>query len=62
MLEWPKGVRKTDGIWFPFWYKEVINSTTFKNYTKKKIILPKKYNKIYHECLNIYNYINNYKI
>ena len=65
MLNWPKGKRETDGIWSKVWYENVINSTGFSNKTnnkKEKIILPKKYEKLYEECLEIYNLINKYKI
>ena len=65
MLHWPKGKRETDGIWSKVWYENVINSTGFSNKTnnkKEKIILPKKYEKLYEECLEIYNLINKYKI
>ena len=32
MLQWPKGIRKSDGIWADIWYKNVINSTYIRKY------------------------------
>ena len=29
MLKWSRGERKTDGVWSPYWYKNVINSNSF---------------------------------
>ncbi len=65
MLKWPKGERDTDGIWSKVWYENVINSTGFKKnktQTSKKINLPDEYQKIHKESLQIYNYMNKYKI
>ena len=62
MLHWSQGLRETDGIWSSIWYEKVINSTCFETYKKKNIILPKKFHKIYEECLSIYNIMNSHKI
>ena len=32
MIFWPKGKRKTDGIWSKIWYKNVEQSNTFKKF------------------------------
>ena len=37
MLSWPKGGRDTDGVWAPYWYSSVNDSTGFKPYEKKEI-------------------------
>jgi hypothetical protein len=29
MLEWPAGLRPTDGVWAPAWYQSVERSTGF---------------------------------
>ena len=62
MLNWPKGYRDTDGIWSKVWYKDVISSTTFNNKNSKEYIVPKTYENIYKECLDIYEEINKYAI
>ena len=56
MLNWPKGIRSSDGIWGKYWYKNVVNTTGFNRvYHKKK--LPYKYDKIYYECFKYYEYL-----
>ena len=62
MLNWPKGYRDTDGIWSKVWYHDVISSTTFKSKNDKEYIVPKNYEKIYKECLEIYEEINKHSI
>ena len=62
MLKWPKGYRDTDGIWSKVWYQDVISSTTFNTKNSKEYIVPKTYENIYKECLDIYEEINEYAI
>ncbi len=62
MLKWPKGKTKDFGIWYKHWYHDIINSTEFaitKNIIKD---VPKNYEKIYMESLNIYDHMNQYSI
>ncbi len=40
MLSWPAGARTEDGVWAPYWYHNVHQSTGFKPYQKKVIDLP----------------------
>ena len=61
MLDWPKGARKTDGVWYPYWYKNVIKSSSFKPYKKSNESLPKEYNNLLEECLQCYDYLNSFK-
>jgi len=60
MLNWPKGSRKTDGVWSPYWYKNVIKSSSFKPYKKSNKRLPKEYISLLEECLPYYNYLNSF--
>jgi hypothetical protein len=62
MLNWPKGYRDTDGIWSKVWYQDVISSTTFNTKNFKEYIVPKTYENIYKECLDIYKEINEHAI
>jgi len=62
MLSWPKGTRKSDGIWSKVWYQKVTNSESFQKNDNKIINIPKKYTKIYDECLKIYHELNQYAI
>ena len=55
MLEWPRGKRKSDGIWGKYWYGNVENSTGFKPFQKKKTIIDKKLIPLYDKCLKDYN-------
>ena len=61
MLSWPKGSRKTDGVWSPYWYKNVIKSSSFKPYKKSNESIPKEYNGLLEECLQCYDYLNSFK-
>ena len=62
MLNWPKGFRDTDGIWSKVWYQDVISTTTFNPNSKKDYNVPKDFENIYKECLEIYEEINEYSI
>ena len=62
MLNWPKGFRDTDGIWSKVWYQNVISTTTFNSNINKEYNVPKDFENIYKECLEIYEEINEYSI
>ncbi len=34
MLSWPSGRRESDGVWAPYWYRNVEKSTGFKRYQR----------------------------
>ena len=55
MLKWPKGKRKSDGIWSKYWYRNVENSSGFQPFQKKNIIIDKKLTPLYDKCLVSYN-------
>ena len=57
MLSWPPGIRETDGIWGKHWYKQVENSTGFNPYIKTNKIIPLKYQSLYDECIQYYNFL-----
>ena len=61
MLYWPKGPRETDGVWASYWYKNVMNSTSFNVYKESKIKFPPKYKYLLEECLPYYEYLYLYK-
>ena len=61
MLDWPKGPRETDGVWASYWYKNVMNSTSFIIYKESKKKFPPKYNYLLEECLPYYEYLYSYK-
>ena len=55
MLKWPKGKRKSDGIWAKYWYRNVENSSGFQPFQKKNIIIDKRLTPLYDKCLVSYN-------
>ena len=61
MLKWPKGTRRTDGVWSPFWYKNVINSNSFFPYKNSQEKIPSKYKMFFKECLPHYDYLRSFK-
>ena len=62
MTNWPKGARDSDGIWGLVWYEKVNNSTSFEKYSESTLDVPKKYYDIYNECLEIFNYMNEFAL
>ena len=55
MLKWPRGKRKSDGVWAKYWYGNVENSSGFKPFQKKNIIIDKELIPLYNKCLEDYN-------
>ena len=55
MLKWPKGKRKSDGVWAKYWYGNVENSSGFKPFHEKQITIEKGLIALYKECLMEYN-------
>ena len=37
MLQWPAGPRDSDGVWAPYWYRAVIESTGFEPYRPRDV-------------------------
>mgnify|MGYP001169463158 FL=1 len=61
MLYWPKGPRASDGVWASYWYKNVMNSRSFKKFKKSDEKVPRKYNHLLEKCLPYYEYLYSYK-
>ena len=55
MLCWPKGARDSDGVWGPYWYEGVYNSTGFKPYAEKEVNLNDNLTDIYESCKKYYD-------
>ena len=55
MLSWPKGKRKTDGVWSTYWYGSVEQSTGFLPYKKKEVKLSNELIPIYDNCMTSYS-------
>jgi hypothetical protein len=54
MLAWAPGLRPTDGVWAPHWYKEVETSTAFRPYRPRVGDLPASLREVYDQCLACY--------
>ena len=55
MLKWEKGPKKEDGVWAKYWYKNVHQSTCFKKYIERDIILDSKNIELENKCIKYYN-------
>ena len=62
MLSWPKGPRNSDGVWAPYWYREVQRSTGFQPHVKREIVLDDDLNEIYDKCMGHYQVIHEKRI
>ena len=62
MLSWPPGRRQTDGIWAPHWYGEVEKSTSFRPYIPKEEKVPRKFEAVLRECMEIYRVLYEYRL
>jgi hypothetical protein len=54
MLNWPQGRRSTDGVWAPYWYGNVNQSTSFSTSSENVENIPDAYMCIYQEAKDIY--------
>ncbi len=61
MLRWEKGNHPNDGIWWEHWYDNVISTSGFQKYQKKDINIEYKYDSIYNESMEYYNYLKGLK-
>ena len=55
MLNWEKAAIPEDGLWAKYWYKNIHNSTGFKEYEPKTETFPKHLKPLLQECLPLYN-------
>ncbi|WP_340153478.1 sulfotransferase family protein [uncultured Marivirga sp.] len=58
MLKWSKGAISEDGIWAPYWYKNIHQSTSFKPYSPKSFPFPEKLKPLLAECQPYYNQLS----
>ena len=62
MLNWEKGARPEDGVWAKYWYDNVHNSTGFKPYTEKEVILPDDLLELSKKCQEFYSKLQSYSL
>ncbi len=51
MLAWPAGPRTSDGVWAPYWYDSVYQSTGFEASAESAVELPARYRGIADEVM-----------
>lgn len=54
MLHWPHGGRDSDGVWAPYWYAAVRESTGFAPYRQGDVTLGGPAARVARECLPLY--------
>ncbi|MCW9709210.1 sulfotransferase family protein [Fodinibius salsisoli] len=54
MLSWEAGPRPEDGVWAPYWYDSVHQSTEFNSYKPKTETVPNQLRDLLVECEEIY--------
>ncbi|MEO1436689.1 MAG: hypothetical protein AAFV80_14210 [Bacteroidota bacterium] len=54
MLEWEPGARPEDGVWAPYWYANVHQSTGFQTYRKRAVVLNEAQTQLNQICQPIY--------
>jgi len=62
MLRWKAGPISEDGVWAPYWYHVIHQSTEFAPYRPKSSPFPEHLQSLLHECAPHYDYLYQYAI
>ena len=62
MLEWPPGIRESDGIWTRHWYPEVETTTGWRPFKPKDVPVPDELAGVLEECNEIYQQLYPHRI
>ncbi len=62
MLQWPAGPRPEDGVWAPYWYTQVHQSTGFQKPPDKKPVVPEALFPLYEEASRYYEIMKPFSI
>jgi hypothetical protein len=62
MLGWPRGRRATDGVWAPYWYETVEESTGFAAPGPRHDAPPAGLERLYEQCLPYYRQLAHHRI
>jgi len=62
MLEWPPGIRESDGIWAEHWYPEVEATTGWRAYKPKDDPVPDSLSGVLEQCNEIYGQLYPHRI
>jgi hypothetical protein len=54
MLAWPAGHRASDGVWAPHWYDQVQQSTGFKPFVEREVVVPAGYEGLVEQVMPAY--------
>jgi hypothetical protein len=54
MMQWPAGLRDSDGVWAPHWYASVERSTGFAPFVHKSHRLPAELAPLAEQCMDAY--------
>jgi hypothetical protein len=54
MLHWPAGPRPSDGVWAPYWYREVLASTGFARWRPREVDLSPHDERVADACRGAY--------
>ena len=54
MLKWPPGPRTSDGVWAPYWYSKVLDSTGFEPRGQREARVPQAYRALIERLLPCY--------
>ena len=61
MLSWPPGRRESDGVWAPYWYRNVEKSTGFKRYERSVAKVPEEYREICDGARNHHAWLSSFR-
>ena len=58
MLNWPAGPRPEDGVWAPYWYRQVHQSTRFMPPDNEDSAVPRQLRPVYEAALPYYQFLH----
>jgi len=62
MLHWPAGQRPSDGIWAPYWYDTVINSTGFEPWRRRSHRVDNSHRDVVDTCMPAYERLRDMRL
>ena len=62
MIEWPPGIRESDGIWARHWYPEVETTSGWRPFKPKDVPVPDELTGVLEECIELYQQLYPHRI
>ncbi len=62
MLSWPPGYRDSDGVWAPHWYRDVAQSTGFREYRPGTAKLSEKHRRLHQRSTETYQWLRGFRL